>query len=92
MAREILDDPVVRKVRDPQDMLDLVLGLPDQVLAGWEAGKEAELPPHPSPPSAVAVLGMGGSGIGGDFFLHTLRPPALWRFSGWGDPGSAGIY
>lgn len=71
MAREILDDPVVRKVRDPQDMLDLVLGLPDQVLAGWEAGKEAELPPHPSPPSAVAVLGMGGSGIGGDL-LRTL--------------------
>jgi len=72
MAHEILDDPVARKARDPADMLGLVLGLPNQVQAGWAAGEEADLPALPSPPVAVAVLGMGGSGIGGDLLRSVL--------------------
>jgi glucose/mannose-6-phosphate isomerase len=66
------------RLLDPSGMLDTVLDLPRQVAAGWRL-------PRPlvggGPPSAVAVLGMGGSAIGGDLLSSILLdrgdPPVL---------------
>lgn len=62
---------VDRVARDPSGMLDLVLRLGETLAEGWELGRSASLPDRPARPRAVVVLGMGGSGIGGDV-LRTI--------------------
>jgi glucose/mannose-6-phosphate isomerase len=55
--------------RDPQGMLDLVARLPAFCRQAWALGTEVMLT---GTPSAIAVLGMGGSGIGGDLLRSVL--------------------
>jgi len=60
----ILDDLEAMGRADPAGMLALVAELPDQVEEAWRISRAVKLP-WPDPRS-VAVLGMGGSAIGGD--------------------------
>jgi glucose/mannose-6-phosphate isomerase len=60
----VLDDVAAMGRSDPDGMLAQVAGFPDQVSAAWGMSRELELPWDS--PKAVAVLGMGGSAIGGD--------------------------
>ena len=63
-GRNILDDAAAMARADTEDMLGHVYGLADQVADGWRRSRELELPW--SQPSAVAVLGVGGSATGAD--------------------------
>jgi glucose/mannose-6-phosphate isomerase len=63
-ASGILDDPEAMHRSDPGGMLGLVAELPDQVEEAWRLSRSVELPAFA--PRAVAVIGMGGSAIGGD--------------------------
>ena len=59
---------------DPSGMLDAVAGFPAQVEDGWRISAVVELPWERR--GAVALLGMGGSAIGGDLVRgHLVRPP-----------------
>ena len=60
----ILDDVAAMGRADSEGMLGLIAGLADQVSEGWRISRELELPWDP--PRSVALLGMGGSAIGGD--------------------------
>jgi glucose/mannose-6-phosphate isomerase len=60
----ILDDPAAMGRADPAGMLGLVAELPGQVTDAWRISRGLELPW--GVPRSVAVLGMGGSAIGGD--------------------------
>jgi glucose/mannose-6-phosphate isomerase len=60
----ILDDMAAMERADPEGMLGFVAGFPNQVEEAWRITRPIELPW--GPPRAVAVLGMGGSAIGGD--------------------------
>lgn len=60
----ILDDVASMERADPEAMLGLVAGFADQLEEAWRISRTVELPWDP--PRAVAVLGMGGSAIGGD--------------------------
>lgn len=53
-------------------MVDLVARFPAMGAEAWEAGLRLQPPPVPS--TAVVVLGMGGSGVGGDLLAALLRP------------------
>lgn len=61
---------------DPQGMLDLVLRLPVFCRQAWTLGREVVVAARPS---AIVVIGMGGSGIGGDLlralFLDDVPVP-----------------
>lgn len=63
-SANILDDIGAMGRADPGGMLGLVAEFPDQVEEAWRISRSIALP-WPSP-RAVAVLGMGGSAIGGD--------------------------
>jgi len=58
-----------RTASDPHGMLDLVFRLPAFCRQAWALGCEVTLT---GTPSAIAVLGMGGSGIGGDLLRSVL--------------------
>jgi len=60
----ILDDEAAMARADGAGMLGLVAELGDQLAEGWRISRELELP-WPAP-SAVVILGMGGSAISGD--------------------------
>jgi glucose/mannose-6-phosphate isomerase len=60
----ILDDGAAMGRADSAGMLGLVATLPRQVAEGWTISRRLQLPW--ARPSSVAVLGMGGSAIGGD--------------------------
>jgi glucose/mannose-6-phosphate isomerase len=60
----ILDDAAAMGRADPEDMLGRVAGFAEQVAEGWRISRGLELPWEP--PRAVAILGMGGSAIGGE--------------------------
>ncbi|MDR7430805.1 MAG: bifunctional phosphoglucose/phosphomannose isomerase [Armatimonadota bacterium] len=66
----VLDDAGRRSVLDPQDMVGLVVRTPEFLREGWELGLHLGSPP-PSP-RHLLVLGMGGSGIGGDLLRGLL--------------------
>ncbi len=61
---DILDDTAAMARADPEGMLGFVAEFPDQVDEAWRISRDLELP-WPAPRS-VAILGMGGSAIGGD--------------------------
>lgn len=63
-SASILDDLGAMRRADPGGMLGLVAEFPDQVESAWRISRGLELG-WPTP-RAVAVLGMGGSAIGGD--------------------------
>lgn len=60
----ILDDVAAMGRADSEDMLGFVAGFSDQLEEGWRISRQLQLP-WPTPRS-VAILGMGGSAIGGD--------------------------
>jgi glucose/mannose-6-phosphate isomerase len=60
----ILDDVAAMRRADPDDMLGFVASFPDQVEEAWRISRGIDLPWET--PRAVALLGMGGSAIGGD--------------------------
>jgi len=62
--RNILDDAAAMARADTEGMLGYVAELSDQVAEGWQISRGVELPWEP--PGSVAILGMGGSAIGGD--------------------------
>lgn len=63
-SANILDDVAAMGRADPGGMLSLVAEFPDQVEEAWRISRGIELPWQT--PRAAAVLGMGGSAIGGD--------------------------
>jgi len=67
----VLDELERCKGLDPQGMVTLVLRTPEFLREGWRLGEGVE-PPGDSPPRSVVVLGMGGSGIGGDLLRGLL--------------------
>jgi len=60
----ILDDAAAMARADTGGMLGHVAEFSDQVAEGWRISRDLELPW--ASPRAVAILGMGGSAIGGD--------------------------
>lgn len=60
----ILDDFAAMRRADTEDMLGFVASFSDQVSEGWRISRRLELPWER--PRSVAILGMGGSAIGGD--------------------------
>lgn len=70
----VLDDPGGIARIDASGMLVLVGRMGPMVEEGWEAA--AGLPVPAQRPSAVAVCGMGGSGIGGDLLRSLLAADA----------------
>jgi len=60
----ILDDVAAMGRADTEGMLGYLEGFADQVAGGWRIARELELPWET--PRSVALLGMGGSAIGGD--------------------------
>lgn len=68
-----LDDTSAIAKVDPDDFLGDVEAFPDQVREALDIGQGVDLPDL-RPPSSVAVLGMGGSGISGDVLGVFLGP------------------
>ncbi len=60
----ILDDLAAMRRADTDDMLGHVASFSNQVIEGWRISRGLELPPEA--PRSVAILGMGGSAIGGE--------------------------
>jgi len=60
-----LDDPKLYEERDPQRMRDRIAELPVHCADAWRLVQEFSLPESYRQVQSVAVLGMGGSAIGG---------------------------
>jgi glucose/mannose-6-phosphate isomerase len=65
-AGNALDDPRLVADADPSGMLGLIPAIADQLRDAWALSRAMELPESHLRPSSVAVLGMGGSAIGGN--------------------------
>jgi glucose/mannose-6-phosphate isomerase len=63
--QSILDAPSTSRALDSTGLIDRIAGLPDQIESAWAAGSGLRLPASFSDVDRIAVLGMGGSGIGG---------------------------
>ena len=61
-----LDDTAAIARTDRSGMIVAVAGIPRQLRDGWARSRAIDLPGRHSQAHAVAVLGMGGSAIGGD--------------------------
>lgn len=57
-------------------MLDLMLALPEQLLAGYDSGEHCRSRAARGGPRLVAVLGMGGSGISGGLLAGLVADSA----------------
>lgn len=62
----ILDRPADLALLDPADMRGQVATIPDQLRDGWARTRDLTVPAAYRATKGVAVLGMGGSAIGGD--------------------------
>ncbi len=62
----LLDDPAFLRERDPDGMLETLLGLPEQCREALEHGARIPLPELPLSPAHVVFAGLGGSAVGGD--------------------------
>lgn len=65
MTDSPLDSPEAYTRLDPSGLYDRIAALPDQVEEAWAAASRLELPASYGRVERVAILGMGGSGIGG---------------------------
>lgn len=66
-----LDAPDLLTRHDPRGFWQLLRRLPEQLIEAWGLAEAAPLPPGPI--RQVAVLGMGGSAIGGDLLRALAR-------------------
>lgn len=75
------DDPSTFEKFDSEDVLGAVEGLSEQCRRGWALGREAQGLPEAVGVEAIAVLGMGGSGVSGDVVQAVVEPrlPLPWR-------------
>jgi glucose/mannose-6-phosphate isomerase len=71
-----LDDPLTYKQLDPQNMLQHIQDVPDLCHQAWTQAQSIRLPSKYSHINNIAILGMGGSAIGGDL-LSGLVPGEL---------------
>jgi glucose/mannose-6-phosphate isomerase len=73
----MLDDLAAYQRIDPQGMLARIRDLPHQCRAAWQEAQTLELPDDYRDIDKVAILGMGGSAIAGDFVrsLVALESP-----------------
>ncbi|MEX2245120.1 MAG: bifunctional phosphoglucose/phosphomannose isomerase [Dehalococcoidia bacterium] len=91
MSASELDSGEIYERLDSEGLLGRIMALPEQIEEAWAAGRALELPASYAGCERVAVLGMGGSGIGGALLralavdigvrtpVHTVR--------GYGSPG-----
>ncbi len=63
----MLDDPNAWKRIDVDGSYERIHGLPEQCLEAWRDSKDLALPAGYSEVDKIAVVGMGGSAIAGDF-------------------------
>ncbi len=77
----MLDDPARIASHDPGGMLESIRDLPRQCRRAWEQALSFHLPADYRRVSALAVLGMGGSAIAGDYLraLGTRLPVGVVR-------------
>ena len=61
-----LDSLEALRANDPGDLGARIAELPRQCIQGWEIAQGRDLPSEYMDVAAVAILGMGGSAIGGD--------------------------
>jgi glucose/mannose-6-phosphate isomerase len=61
----VLDSPETYTRLDPTGLRNRILALPEQIAEAWAAAESLALPDAFASIERVAVLGMGGSGIGG---------------------------
>ncbi len=61
-----LDSPEVHKKLDPSGMRERIRELPQQCLKAWQQALDFKLPSSYAKVDKIAILGMGGSAIGGD--------------------------
>lgn len=75
----VLDDLAALSRIDAAGMLAAIATIPDQLRDGWARSRDLELPDAHRNARGVAVLGMGGSAIGGDLvrgiWSDRLRSP-----------------
>jgi glucose/mannose-6-phosphate isomerase len=80
-ATGVLDDARALRRYDSAGMLEQITRLGDQLRDGWARTRELELPATHRDLGAAALLGMGGSAIGGDLvrgiFSDRLSVPLL---------------
>jgi glucose/mannose-6-phosphate isomerase len=76
MTQDLLDDPAARTRIDPAGMLRSITELPEQCRTAWTAAQSLELPTDYRDIDRIAVLGMGGSAIAGDFWRVLLQREA----------------
>lgn len=65
MTASALDAPATYERQDPAGLYARIAALPDQIQQAWDAAASLPLPEDYARTERVAVLGMGGSGIGG---------------------------
>lgn len=74
MSLPNLDDLDVLRATDPQGMLDLILGFPEQCETAAEIGAEyAPSSPLERKPTSIIIAGLGGSAIAGDMVGSLVR-------------------
>ncbi|MFM7070101.1 MAG: hypothetical protein ACKOYM_11665, partial [Actinomycetes bacterium] len=66
--------PAGRNMLDSLNMVDAALGLPEQVRRAATTAAEVEGLPSPDGLQSVVIMGMGGSGIGGDVAAAVASP------------------
>jgi glucose/mannose-6-phosphate isomerase len=76
-----LDDKRFIVERDPDGMLELLAGLPDQCEAALKLGQDAALPNLPGELRQVVLAGLGGSAIGGDLLRVVVARQARVPFA-----------
>ncbi len=67
-----IDDQASYARHDPSGLHDRIAGLPDQCDQAWREAKALELPAFYADSRSVAVLGVGGSAIGGDILAGLI--------------------
>lgn len=81
MASGVLDDTAALARFDRGGMLGAIERLPEQLGDGWRRTRDLRLPEQHREVRSVVVLGMGGSGVGGDLvrgiFADVLRLPIV---------------
>lgn len=70
----VLDDPILVERIDPSGFLGVVEQFPNQVREAVQLAENVDSLPSIDEVNSIVVLGMGGSGISGDFLATLLRP------------------